>query len=86
MAGKYSPGAQGSPILVATIAAAGVLLLLEAIQHQLPDIIAIFQQRPHAAFAVAVVVALILLLSENTEPAASGESIDRAHTRDGQHG
>ena len=86
MAGKYSPGAQDSPILIATVAAAGVLLLLEAIQHQLPYIIASFHQRPHSAFAVAVVLALILFVSESTDASVSCKSTDREHTREGQHG
>src|SRR5262245_38114199 len=65
MASKYSPEAEGSPILIAGVAAAGLLLLLEAI-HLLPDIIASFTNRPQAAFIALALVALLLILSERS--------------------
>jgi hypothetical protein len=65
MASKYSPEAQGSPILITGITAAGVLLLLEAI-HLLPSIIASFEHRPQAAFIALALVALVLILSEGS--------------------
>ena len=65
MASKYSPEAEGSPILIAGVAAAGVLLLLEAIQL-LPSIIASFEHRPQAAFIALALVALVLILSERS--------------------
>src|SRR5262249_28896868 len=81
MASKYSPEAQGSPILVTTIASAGVLLLLEAM-HQLPNIISSFEQRSHSAFVAAIVVPLILILSERM--ASSSERGDDKQ-QEGQH-
>ncbi len=84
MASKYSPDAPASPILVATVVTAGVLLLLEMIHHQLPNIIASFHQRPHSAFAVAVILLLILVLNGKSHT-ASGDRFDRQPKIEGQH-
>ena len=71
MASQYSPEAQGSPILVVTIATAGVLLLLEAI-HRLPNIIAALRPGVHSAAAlVAVLFAVILVLALEGKTAVS---------------
>lgn len=65
MASKHSPEAHSSPLLVATIATAGVLLLLEAI-HRLPDIIAALQPGVHSAPAlVAILFAVIFVALES---------------------
>ena len=62
MASKYSPEAYGSPILIVTIATAGVLLLLEAL-YRLPAIIAALRPGVHSAAAlVAILFAVILVL------------------------
>ena len=69
MASKSSPEAHGSPILVATITTAGVLLLLEAM-YRLPNIIAALQPGAYPAPAlVAILFAVIFVVAlENRVP------------------
>lgn len=77
MASNHSPEAQGSPILVVTIATAGVLLLLEAIHH-LPNIIAAVWPGVHSSSALLLVVFavifVLMLESRMTRVSKHGEN------------
>jgi ascorbate-specific PTS system EIIC-type component UlaA len=78
MASNSFPRGQASPLLAAAISAAGMLLLLEAIQYHLPKIIAILQHGMQSASAVvAIVFAVILVLTFESRMTSGSQSIDR---------
>lgn len=75
MPNKYSPESQNSPLLMAAVAVAGTLLLLDVIHYHFRDIILSLHQGVHSAPAVVLLLVLILVL---VDPSALGSLSPRA--------